>query len=190
MSGNKQLFSSLDNLEPQSQDSVMQSNNAALAGMMNMLHAFAALASQLPGITSSFVAGMQGAQPNPPPSFPAFISTDQSPASKSLPALFPTIKTSLLLEIACHEFCPMDLCKLDPASKFRHADLDHMDNSLWITGTKDYLALHNLLIPLSTYFSILKPFAASSGNAHTMFVIGHGTVRYLSHLMNLNQKYE
>lgn len=85
----------------------------------------------------------------------------------------------------------MDLCKLNPASKFQRADLERTDsNSSWITGTKDYPALHNLLIPLSTYFSVLQAFAASSGDTHVTFVIGHGAARYLFHLMTLNQKYE
>ncbi|KAG5337479.1 hypothetical protein C0989_009575 [Termitomyces sp. Mn162] len=161
----QQSFSTNDP-EPQSPDLPTQNNDTTLTGMMTMLYAFAALANQLPGLTSSFAAGMPGVQTNPPPSFPAFVSTDQSPAGKSLPVLFPTIKTSMLLDIACHEFHPMDLCKLNPASKFRHTDLDCTDSSnSRITGTKDYPALHNLLIPLSTYFSVLQAFAASSGNA-------------------------
>ncbi|KAG6875365.1 hypothetical protein C0993_009577 [Termitomyces sp. T159_Od127] len=186
-----QPFSSDDDLEPQSQAPLTQSNDAAFADMMTMLHAFAALANQSPGLMSSFAEGMQGVQANPPPSFPAFLLTDQSLAGKSLPALFPAIETSLLLDIACHKFHPMDLCKLNPALKFRHADWDHMDsNSLWIIGTKDYPVLHNLLIPLSTYFSILQAFVALLGDAHATFVIEHGTARYFSHLMTLKQKYK
>ncbi|KAG6876671.1 hypothetical protein C0992_012133 [Termitomyces sp. T32_za158] len=172
--------------QPQATTSAAQSNDAALAGMMTMFRAFAALASQSPNVASSFAT-----QANPPLAFPAFISTDQSSAGKSLPALFPAIETSLLLDIARHEFRPLDLCKLDPASKFRRADMERSDNGgSRVTGTKDYPALHNLLIPLSTYFSVLQAFAATSGNAHATFLIGHGAARYASHLMNLNQKYE
>ncbi|KAG6887306.1 hypothetical protein C0992_012910 [Termitomyces sp. T32_za158] len=112
----QQGFSS-DPQEAQPQDTpAAQGNNAAMAGMMTMLRAFATLANQSPGIAMP-LAG----QFNPTPSFPAFISTDQSSAGKSLTALFPTIETSTLLDIAQHEFRPMDLCKLDPASKFQHA---------------------------------------------------------------------
>ncbi|KNZ71285.1 hypothetical protein J132_00074 [Termitomyces sp. J132] len=153
---------------------------------MTMFRAFAALANQSPGLTTPLAT-----QVNPPPSFPAFISTDQSPAGKSLPALFPAIETSTLLDIARHEFRPLDLCKLDPTSKFRRADMERTDsNGTRFTGTKDYPTFHNLLIPLTTYFSVLQAFAASSGDAHATFVIGHGAARYISHLTSLNQKYE
>ncbi|KAH0586186.1 hypothetical protein H2248_007445 [Termitomyces sp. 'cryptogamus'] len=177
-------------LEPQLPDPPTQNNKAVLTGMMTMLCTFAALANQSLGLMSSFAADMPGLQTNPPLSFPAFVSTDQSPAGKSLPTLFPTIKTSMLLDIAHHKFCPMDLCKLDPVSKFRYADLDCTDSSnSRITGTKDYPALHNLLIPLSTYFSVLQAFATSSGNIYATFVIRHGTSKYMLHLITLNQKY-
>ncbi|KAG5734809.1 hypothetical protein E4T56_gene730 [Termitomyces sp. T112] len=141
-------------LQPQV-PSVAQSNDATVSGMLNMLHAFAALANQSPGLAPSLTSGIQAA---PPAAFPAFMSTDQSPASKSLPALFPAIETSMLLDIAHHEFCPMDLYA----------------NSLWITGSKDYPAFHNLLIPLSTYFLVLQAFEALSDDAHATFLIGHG----------------
>ncbi|KAG5337015.1 hypothetical protein C0989_011204 [Termitomyces sp. Mn162] len=174
-------------LQPQV-PSVAQSNDATVSGMLNMLHAFAALANQSPGLAPSLTSGIQAA---PPAAFPAFMSTDQSPASKSLPALFPAIETSMLLDIAHHEFCPMDLCKLDSVSKFSCADMECTDaNSLWITGSKDYPAFHNLLIPLSTYFLVLQAFEALSDDAHATFLIGHGGARYISHLANLNQKYE
>ncbi|KAG6875271.1 hypothetical protein C0993_010063, partial [Termitomyces sp. T159_Od127] len=75
-----QPFSSTEDLEPQLQDPPMQSNNAALTGMMTMLRALATLANQSPGLASPFAAGTQGVQANPPPSFPAFVLTDQSPA--------------------------------------------------------------------------------------------------------------
>ncbi|KAG6882044.1 hypothetical protein C0993_012132, partial [Termitomyces sp. T159_Od127] len=182
------LASSLDSADPQPQDSTTQGNDAALTGMLTMFRTLAALAGQSPGLTSPLTTGVQ---PIAAPSFPAFVSTDHSPAGKSLPALFPAIKTSMLLDIARHEFRPMDLCKLDPASKFRRADMERLDsNTSRTTGTKDYPALHNLLIPLLTYFSVLQAFAALSGDAHATFMIGQGAARYSSHLMNLNQKYE
>lgn len=73
----------------------MQSNNAALIDIITMFHAFAALANQ-----SLDLAAPLTAQANPPSSFPAFISIDQSPISKSLLMLFFFIKTSILLDIA------------------------------------------------------------------------------------------
>ncbi|KAG6895022.1 hypothetical protein C0992_003479 [Termitomyces sp. T32_za158] len=182
-----QQGSSSDPQKAQPQDMpAAQSNDAAMTSMMTMLRAFAALANQSPGMATPLTG-----QLNPTPSFPAFISTDQSSAGKSLPALFPAIETSVLLDIARHEFHPMDLCKLDPASTFRRAEMERTDSSgSRITGIKDYPAFHNLLIPLLTYFSILQAFAASSGDAHATFIIGHGAARYISHLASLNQKYE
>ncbi|KAG6874118.1 hypothetical protein C0995_005534 [Termitomyces sp. Mi166 len=100
------------------------------------------------------------------------------------------VTTSLLLDVACHEFHPMDLCKLDPTSKFRRADMERTEsNGSRVTGVEDYSALHTLLIPLSTYFSVLQAFSASSGDAHTTFVIGHGAVRYISHCMRQNPEF-
>ncbi|KAH0582292.1 hypothetical protein J132_04999 [Termitomyces sp. J132] len=173
---------------PEPMESQPQSSDAALAGMMTMFRAFAALANQLPGLTLSLTGGTQ---PIPHAAFPAFMSTDQASAGKSLPALFPAIEASMLLDIAHHEFRPMDLCKLNPTSKFRRTEMERTDtNGPRITGTKDYPSFHALLIPLSTYFSVLQPFVASSGDANATFVIGHGAARYLSHLASLNQKYE
>ncbi|KAG6867321.1 hypothetical protein C0993_004527 [Termitomyces sp. T159_Od127] len=170
-------------LEFQLQDmTATQSSDAMLAGMMIMFWAFATLANQSPSLMAPLAA-----QVNPPPSFPAFISMDQSPAGKSLPALFSAIETSVLLDIAWHEFHPLDLCKLDPTSKFHCVDMERTDvNSARFTGTKDYPTFHNLLILLTTYFSVLQAFAASSGDAHTTFIVGHGAARYISRLASLN----
>ncbi|KAG5338234.1 hypothetical protein C0989_007904 [Termitomyces sp. Mn162] len=191
MSDHEQSNPSSDSILLQAQplDPRPQSNDVALAGMMTMLCALAVLASQSPGLSSSLATVQE--QTTPPPAFPAFVSSDCSSAGKSLPALFPAIETSLLLDIAHHEFQPMDLCKLDPTSKFRHADMERTEsNGSKATGIKDYPSLHTLLIPLLTYFLVLQAFAASSGDAHATFIIGHGTARYSSHLMMLNQKYE
>ncbi|KAF8229660.1 hypothetical protein L208DRAFT_1479816 [Tricholoma matsutake] len=135
------------------------------------------------------------AQNNPPapvapalPSFLAFISTDVSPAGKSLPSLFPAIETSVLLEIAQHEFCPINLCKLD--SHFR-VDVKHLESTTSCVGMlKEHPSLHSLLIPLSTYFTVLQAFSTSAGNAHTTFLIGHSAACYMAHLLDLHQNYK
>ncbi|KAF8218392.1 hypothetical protein L208DRAFT_1057533, partial [Tricholoma matsutake] len=110
--------------------------------------------------------------------------------SKSLPSLFPAIETSMLLEIAWHEFRPIDLCKLD--SYFRNkADVEHLESATpCVSGLKEYPSLHSLLIPLSTYFTILQAFSASAGNAHTTFLIGLSAARYTAHLLDLHQNYK
>jgi hypothetical protein len=124
------------------------------------------------------------------PSFPAFVSTDASPAGKSLPNLFPSVETSVLLEIARHEFRPIDLCKLD--SRFRSKiDVERSDSAAPRTGAfKEYPSLHALLIPLSTYFDVLQAFAASAGDANATFLIGHNAALYTAHLLELHQTYE
>ncbi|KAF8218595.1 hypothetical protein L208DRAFT_1349726, partial [Tricholoma matsutake] len=124
-----------------------------------------------------------------PPSFLAFISTDVSPASKSLPSLFPAIDTSMLLEIAQHKFHPIDLCKLD--SHFRNkADVKRLESATpCVSGLKEYPSLHSLLVPLSTYFAVLQAFSASAGDAHATFLIGLSVARYTAHLLDLHQNY-
>ncbi|KAF8224100.1 hypothetical protein L208DRAFT_1313360 [Tricholoma matsutake] len=125
-----------------------------------------------------------------PPSFPAFVSMDISPAGKSLSSLFPAIETSMLLEIAWHEFHMINLCKLD--SHFRNkVDVEHLESTTSHVGAlKEYPSLHSLLVPLSTYFAVLQAFSASAVNAHTTFLIGHSVARYMAHLLDLHQNYE
>ncbi|GLB35400.1 hypothetical protein LshimejAT787_0209650 [Lyophyllum shimeji] len=141
------------------------------------------LSAQVPGNPPPLI-------PPAPPTFPAFISTDTSPAGKSLPSLFPAIETSVLLDIARHEFRPIDLCKLD--SRFRNkADVERLDSAAPCVGAfKEYPSLHSLLVPLTTYFAILQAFSASAGDAHATFLIGNSAARYTAHLLELHQHYE
>lgn len=96
----------------------------------------------------------------------------------------------MLLEIARHEFRPIDLCKLD--SRFRSKiDVERLDNVANRTGAlKEYPSLHALLIPLSIYFDILQAFAASAGDANATFLIGHNAALYTAHLIDLHQTHE
>ncbi|KAF5379033.1 hypothetical protein D9615_006010 [Tricholomella constricta] len=147
----------------------------------------------------SLIAGVMAAQnqgqpaPTPPAvSFPAFVSTDAFPADKSLPNLnlFPSVETSTLLDIARHDFRPIDLCKLD--SRYRNkADFYRLEgNAPRSSALKDYPSLHSLLTPLATYFAILQAFAATAGSAQATFVMGHAASRYITHLLELHQRYE
>lgn len=135
-----------------------------------------------------------GTQPSAPaaraPVFPAFVSSDISPAGKSIPNLFPSIETSMLLEIARHEFRPIDLCKLD--SRFRNkADVERMDSLAPRAGSyKEYPSLHSLIIPLQKYFQVLQAFSMTGGDAHATFIIGRAAGEYVAHIMDLNQLYD
>ncbi|KAJ7250505.1 hypothetical protein B0H12DRAFT_976874, partial [Mycena haematopus] len=110
--------------------------------------------------------------------------------------LFPRVKASLLLDIARHDFEPLDLFKLD--SRFRdRADKSHLDvesGSVLVKtragSLKDYPSLHSLLTPLNVYFDILLSFAASAGDAAVTRLMGHGALAYSNLLLDLNQKYE
>jgi hypothetical protein len=131
--------------------------------------------------------------PLPPPvqpSFPAFVSTDISSAGKLLPSLFPSVETSMLLEIAWHKFQPIDLCKLN--SRFRSkVDVECLDSTTPHTGAlREYPSLHSILIPLSMHFAILQAFAASAGDVHATFLIGHSAACYTAHLLELHQNFE
>lgn len=122
--------------------------------------------------------------------FPAFVSSDASQAGKSIPNLFPTIETSTLLEIARHDFRPIDLCKLD--SRFRNkADVERMESAAPRAGAlKEYQSLHSLLIPLQRYFRVLQAFAMSANDAQATFVIGNAAGEYMAHIMELHQNYD
>ncbi|KAG6843648.1 hypothetical protein H0H87_002025, partial [Tephrocybe sp. NHM501043] len=71
-------------------------------------------------------AATQGKQATPiAPSFPTFIvAPSLIPAGMSIPPIFPEIETYILLDIACHKFIPINLCKLD--SKY-HMKVDISD---------------------------------------------------------------
>ncbi|KAF5384159.1 hypothetical protein D9615_003180 [Tricholomella constricta] len=155
--------------------------------------ATATLSTLLSLIAGVMAAQNQGQPAAPSPatvSFPAFVSTDAFPAGKSLPNLFPSIETSTLLDIARHEFRPIDLCKLD--SRYRNkADVDRLEGTApRSSALKDYPSLHSLLTPLTMYFAVLQAFAAMAGNTHATFIMGHAAARYITHLLELHQRYE
>ncbi|KAH9926274.1 uncharacterized protein BXZ73DRAFT_90948 [Epithele typhae] len=129
-------------------------------------------------------------------SFPSFVppatSTTNS-AGTSLLDLFPNVEASVLLDIARHEFKPMDLSKLD--SRYR----DKAPRAFDFDGTgafvvreasvKDYPNFHALYSPLSTYFDILAAFVASGNDAATLLHVVRASSAYLRRLEEYNEKY-
>ncbi|KIK00518.1 hypothetical protein K443DRAFT_664847 [Laccaria amethystina LaAM-08-1] len=118
------------------------------------------------------------------------INSEPSPGKSSLYHHFPTIKASMLLDIAHHEFKPKDLFKLD--SHFRErGDPDKGEDSKSHAGLpKEYLSLSSLLTPLLTYFRVLENFAASAGDLEATCVIADGTAIYMAHILVLHQQYQ
>ncbi|EIW65198.1 uncharacterized protein TRAVEDRAFT_77751, partial [Trametes versicolor FP-101664 SS1] len=108
---------------------------------------------------------------------------------------FPSVKQSVLLEIARHEFEPSDLYKLD--SKYRDKagrgsllELNGNRITLRDSTTKDYPTLHSLFPPLVTYFDILSAFAASSGSTAAVLQVSRGGLRYLSQLEAFHDEFQ
>ena len=96
----------------------------------------------------------------------------------------------MLLDIACHEFKPKDLFKLDLHFQEK-GDPDKGDNSKSRAGLpKEYPSLSSLLTPLLTYFRVLENFAASAGDLEATRVIADGAAIYTSHILALHQQYQ
>jgi len=55
------------------------------------------------------------------------------------------------------------------------------------TALKEYKSLNSILIPLSTYFSILIMYTQASGNSAT---ISFNILRYNGHLVKIASEYE
>lgn len=134
-----------------------------------------------------------GAQPQTtaPATLPPFVASAPG-TSKSLFDQFPFVESGTLLDIARHDFRPMDLHKLD--SKLRDK-ADHVEGGLAFLSSrtssiKDYPSLNSITQPLNTFFSILIAFAATSGKSDVTCVIALGALSYLSHLSSLQQQYE
>ena len=94
--------------------------------------------------------------PSPPTAvqFPPFVVV-QSPGTPRKSGLdkFPAIKANILLDIARHEFDPMDLYKLD----LKTSDQQWPEEA----SVRSYPSL----TPLTTYFTILSTFAAGGSNS-------------------------
>ena len=121
---------------------------------------------------------------------PPFVAAPSPFAGKSLQNQFPEVEAGTLLDIVRHEFRPGDLFKLSLRVRDK-VDPDRSESSKKISGPyAAYPSLHSLLTPLTTYFSVLQSFAASSGDATAASSIGIGGQRYIAHVLDLHQRYE
>ena len=133
------------------------------------------------------------ANSNTPPPFVAGPTTEL-PLGTSLLDSFPQIETSAILEITQHEFKPMDLFKLDPATHDKNMERKttlEMEGGV-MTATphggslRDYPTFSSLLKPLLIYFNILTTYAAISGDINATLIIAKGCTAYAGHLSALN----
>jgi hypothetical protein len=121
---------------------------------------------------------------------PPFVAAPSPFAGKSLHNQFPEIESDTLLEIVHHNFKPNDLFKLSLRACDR-TDPDWPESSKKMSRPyAAYPSLHSLLTPLTTYFSVLQSFAASSGDASAASSIGTGGQCYIAHILDLHQRYE
>ncbi|TFK78411.1 hypothetical protein K466DRAFT_471136, partial [Polyporus arcularius HHB13444] len=108
--------------------------------------------------------------------------------------LFPSIKASILLDIARHDFEPSDLYKLD--TKYRDKgtrsvlDFDGTTFTMRDPSTKDYPSFRSVYAPLMSYFNILTAFAASSGNTAYQYQVASGAFFYMTQLEQFNEEYQ
>ncbi|KAI0078094.1 hypothetical protein K474DRAFT_1594715 [Panus rudis PR-1116 ss-1] len=115
----------------------------------------------------------------------------------SLPDIFHNVESSVLLDIARHKFEPSDLYKLDPQYRDKEErtrlELDGETGNLAVKktrGSKDYPSLQSVLTPLFTYFRILSAFSLSSGSIDALYQVTAGAFTYLTHLNELNTKFQ
>ena len=121
---------------------------------------------------------------------PPFVAAPSPFVGKSLHNQFPEIEAGMLLEIVHHDFKPDNLFKLSLQARDK-TDPDRPESSKKTSGPyAAYPSLHSLLTPLTTYFSVLQSFAASSGDASAASSIGVGGQRYIAHILDLHQRYE
>ncbi|KAJ7315020.1 hypothetical protein DFH08DRAFT_943058 [Mycena albidolilacea] len=107
------------------------------------------------------------AAPPAPPIEPPFTGSNATTefGGKSLPALFPSIESKIILDILSHTFMPLDLPRLLSPLAARQ---DYVAPPSSAPATEHSLALkhfpsfHSLLRPLLKYFEVLAAFAASS----------------------------
>ncbi|KAI0075640.1 hypothetical protein K474DRAFT_1599430 [Panus rudis PR-1116 ss-1] len=178
---------------------LLSSLNASLQNLTVKLDSHAATLTDSPSSISQAVPQpplASATTTNAPASFPTFLSTTTSSTTgMSLPDLFHNVDSSTLLDIARHKFEPNDLYKLDPQYRDKEErtrlELDGDNLAIKKTrGSKDYPTLTSVLTPLHTYFHVLSAFALSSGNAEAIFQIISGSLRYLTHLCELNEKFQ
>lgn len=116
---------------------------------------------------------------------PQFGAASSPFAGKLLHNQFPKIEARTLLEIVHHDFKLDDLFKLSLQAHDK-TDPNQPEGSKKMSGPYSaYPLLHLLLTPLTTYFSVLQSFAASSGDASAALSIGIGGQHYFAHILKL-----
>ncbi|KAJ7358259.1 hypothetical protein DFH08DRAFT_953441 [Mycena albidolilacea] len=124
------------------------------------------------------------AAPPAPPIEPPFTGSNATTefGGKSLPALFPSIESKIILDILSHTFTPLDLPRLLSPLAARQ---DYVAPPSSAPATEHSLALkhfpsfHSLLRPLLKYFEVLAAFAASSEKQWEVFAIRRSLADYV-----------
>ncbi|KAJ7055457.1 hypothetical protein C8F01DRAFT_994386 [Mycena amicta] len=146
---------------------------------------------------SAFAAAFQQQQqqPAPQPVVPPFTASGATTQfdGKSLLALFPSIESKIILDIASHSFSPLELPRLLSPLASRQdfvappSSAPSTEHSL---ALKHFPSFHSLLRPLLKYFEVLSAFAASSGKPWEVFAITRASSDYISHLTELHQQFK
>ncbi|KAJ6569575.1 hypothetical protein B0H19DRAFT_699470 [Mycena capillaripes] len=122
------------------------------------------------------------AVPIPMPESPVSIVHDLQNMS-SLHKMFATIPPATITKIVGHEFKPMDLATLNPRRCW-----DKFDGGC---SLRDYPSLQSLLVPVCLYFSVLQAgVSAMSGDSEATRVVGESGLRYIAHLVELEELYQ
>ncbi|KAJ7198083.1 hypothetical protein GGX14DRAFT_342563, partial [Mycena pura] len=129
------------------------------------------------------------------PIVPPFTGSGASTefGGKSLPALFPSIESKIILDIVSHVFAPLDLPRLLSPLAARQdyvAPPSSAPSTEHALALKHFPSFHSLLRPLLKYFEVLGAFAASSGKPWEVFTITRSLSEYISHLTELHQQYK
>lgn len=165
------------------------SSQASSALSPEALAAFAAMAS-------AFAQQLHQPAPAPvAPVVPPFTGSGGTSefGSKSLPALFPSVESKIIMDIASHVFAPLDLPRLLSPLAARQdyiAPPSSAPSAEHTLALKHFPSFHSLLRPLLKYFEVLGAFAASSGKPWEVFAITRSLSDYISHLTELHQQYK
>ncbi|KAJ6519260.1 hypothetical protein C8R45DRAFT_950769 [Mycena sanguinolenta] len=103
--------------------------------------------------------------------------------NQSMHNLFPNISPATLTKIVEHELKPMDLARLNPRRRW-----DKFKDGCSLS---DYPSLHSLLVPICVYFSVLQAgVSVTSGDVEATRIIGDSGLRYVAHLIELEELYQ
>ncbi|EPS92762.1 hypothetical protein FOMPIDRAFT_1137342 [Fomitopsis schrenkii] len=129
-------------------------------------------------------------------SFPTISvpASARPPPGMSLLDQFPSVRASVLLDIARHEFEPSDLYKLDSRyrDKAERSVIDLSGGTLAVraTSTKDYPTFNSVFPPLGLYFQILVTFVGTAQDPELSTYVSRVTFEYLIQLQALHEEYQ